>query len=129
MAGLILDASALLALLQDEPGAGKVADVIDDARMSTVNYAEVVSHYARLGAERRVVEAMLRPLPIELVPVDPELAMIAGMMRQLTGELGLSLGDRFCLALAKRDGLAAWTADKAWQGIAKILGLEVELIR
>jgi len=129
MAGVILDASALLAMLQGEPGADKVADAIDDSRMSTVNYAEVVSHYARLGAQQHAIEAMLRPLPIDLVSADPGLAVMAGMMRQQTGELGLSLGDRFCLALAQRDGLAAWTADKAWQGVADVLGLEVVLIR
>lgn len=125
MAGLILDASALLAMLQDESGAKAVADAIDQARMSTVNYAEVVSYYARLGADRRGIEAVLRPLPLELVPVNEALALAAGMMRQQAATHRLSLGDRFCLALARRDALPAWTADKTWQKVAETLGVEI----
>ena len=49
MSEVVLDASALLALLRDEPGAAKVADAIGDARMSSVNYAEVVSHFIHAG--------------------------------------------------------------------------------
>jgi len=129
MAGLILDASALLAMLQDEPGGQIVADALDQARMSTVNYAEVVSHYARLGADRGSIDAMLRPLPLDLVPVDAALALTAGMLRRETAALGLSLGDRFCLALAMHDRLPAWTADRAWLGVPDTLGIEVVAVR
>ena len=60
----VLDASALLALLLGEPGADKVKAALDGALMSVVNLAEVVSYYARLGAARQDIEAILRPLPI-----------------------------------------------------------------
>ena len=50
-------------------------------------------------------------------------------MRTLTDRIGLSLGDRFCLALARRTGLAALTADRAWSEVAEALGIAVTLIR
>jgi PIN domain nuclease of toxin-antitoxin system len=75
MSEVVLDASALLALLRDEPGAAKVADAIaDDARMSSVNYAEVVSHFIHAGMPADQVDAMLRLLPMAVVAADHALA-------------------------------------------------------
>lgn len=129
MSKIILDASALLALLRDEPGADDVAGIIDRARMSAVNHAEIVSHYAKLGIARADIEAMLAPLPIDIVPADTALATEAGMLRPLTIDAGLSLGDRFCLALARQEGLPVWTADRSWKSIAEAICVEVLLIR
>jgi PIN domain nuclease of toxin-antitoxin system len=129
MAGIVLDASALLALLRGEPSGRKVADALHGARMSVVNHAEIVSFYAQQGSDRHAIDDMLKTLPIDLVPVDPGLAMLAGMLRPITREAGLSLGDRFCLALAKREGLPAWTADKTWKTIAAAAEVKVVVIR
>lgn len=128
MTETVLDASALLALLRDEPGAAKVADAIADARMSSVNFAEVVSHFIHAGMPAEQVDVMLRPLPMTIVAADHGLAMIAGHLRAKTAEAGLSLGDRFCLALARRDGLPALTADKQWRTIADAVGVTVSVI-
>jgi len=129
MAGVILDASAVLALLRNEAGAAKVATLIDEARISVVNYAEVVSYYAKLGSDGLAVTRMLRALPIAVVPADEELALAAGMLRPSTLEAGLSLGDRFCLALAKREKATAVTADKVWKSIATAVAVKVSVIR
>lgn len=129
MSEVVLDASALLALLRDEPGAAKVADAIADARMSSVNYAEVVSHFIYSGMPADQVDAMLRPLPMTIVEADHALATIAGRLRAVTAEAGLSLGDRFCLALACRDGLPALTADKQWSTVADAAAVTVSVIR
>ena len=129
MSEVVLDASALLALLNDEPGAAKVAEVLVDARMSSVNLAEVVSHFIHAGMPAAEVDAMLLPLPVEVVAADEGLAHIAGGLRSITASAGLSLGDRFCLALAKRDGLPALTADKQWRTIAEAAGTKVVQIR
>ncbi len=99
MTCFVLDASAVLALLLGEPGADKVATALDDAVMTTVNLAEVVSHYAKLGIGLRDIEALLRPLPIRLAPIDTALSYEAGMLRPITIAGGLSLGGRYCLAL------------------------------
>ena len=126
---MILDASALLALLRSEPGGDLVAEALPEARMSVVNHAEIVSHYAARGADAEAIDAMLKPLPIELVPVDARVAQAAGMLTALTNKVGLSLGDRFCLALAKIEGATAWTADRAWLRVADAAGVSVRLIR
>jgi len=91
--------------------------------------AEVASHYHKLGMPDDEVDRMLRPLPIDLVPADAALAREAGRSRRHTVEGGLSLGDRFCLALAKREGLPAWTADRKWKDIADAAGVKVVAIR
>ena len=129
MSTVVLDASALLALLRGEPGAKKVEGALGDARMSVVNMAEVASHFHRLGMPSDLVDQMLRPLPVTLVPADAELCWAAGRLRAVTADAGLSLGDRFCLALAKRDKLPTWTADKAWKEVADAAEVRVVLIR
>lgn len=129
MTAIVLDASGLIAMVKGERGAEKVADAIASARMSVVNYAEVVSHFIYAGMPEREVDAMLDPLPIALIPVDKELARKAGRLRAVTASAGLSLGDRFCLALAHRERLPAWTADINWKSIADAVEVEVIAIR
>jgi ribonuclease VapC len=126
---VVLDASALLALLLGEPGGEKVKTALDGALLCAVNLAEIVSHYAKLGAARQDIEGMMRPLPIRVVPVDATLSYEAGMLRPLTLPGGLSLGDRFCLALARREGIPALTAERRWPAIAATAHVTVELIR
>jgi ribonuclease VapC len=129
MTAIVLDASALLAMLRDEAGGAMVAGAIAGARMSAVNFAEVVSHFIHAGMPPDEVDAMLAPLPLIVVEADAALATKAGRLRRATAEAGLSLGDRFCLALAARDGLPAWTADRQWRRIAKKIDAEILVIR
>jgi len=103
---VVLDASALIAMIKGEKGAAKVATGIAGARVSSVNYAEVVTHFIHAGMPEREVDAMLDPLPLTVVPADKALAQIAGRLRAITAEAGLSLGDCFCLALAQRRWVA-----------------------
>ncbi len=72
---------------------------------------------------------MLDPLPIEIVPADQAISRIAGRLRAVTASAGLSLGDRYCLALAQRDGLPAWTSDTHWNLVAQEAGVKVVQIR
>jgi ribonuclease VapC len=116
-------------MLLDEPGGEKVKAALEGALLCAVNLAEIVSHYAKLGASRPDIEAMLRPLPIQVVPVDEALSYEAGMLRLLTLPGALSLGDRFCLALAKREGVPALTAERRWPDIAVAADVTVDLIR
>lgn len=129
MMAIVLDASALLAMLRDEAGGDRVADRLGDARMCVVNLAEVTSHFVQHGMPPAEVDAMLRPLPLRLIDADRELGEIAGHLRAATSEAGLSLGDRFCLALALRHALPAWTADRQWASIAEKIDVEVIVIR
>ena len=129
MSEIVLDASALLAMLKGERGAAKVASAIAGARISAVSYAEVISHFVHAGMPEREVDAMLGPLPMSIVPFDKALAQLAGRLRVVTSEAGLSLGDRCCLALARRDGLPAWTSDISWKTIAEAAQVKVVAIR
>ncbi|MHA0337208.1 type II toxin-antitoxin system VapC family toxin [Sphingomonas aquatilis] len=129
MSHVVLDASAILALLKSERGASKVAGVIADASVCAINQAEVISHFVHLGAPLDDVRAMLAALPYTVVAADDALAWEAGNLRAATSSAGLSLGDRFCLALAKRLGVAAYTADKAWRDIAGDVAAKIVTIR
>lgn len=74
MSDIVLDASALLALLLEEPGTERVRKALDASAMTSVNFAEVVSHYAKRGATRATITVLLGDLPIQIVPVDTELS-------------------------------------------------------
>jgi PIN domain nuclease of toxin-antitoxin system len=126
---IVLDASALLAMIREEPGGEAVATAIGRSRMSTVNFAEVVSYLTYAGLPSDQVDAMLNKLPIRVIDADVALAWAAGRLRGTTAEAALSLGDRFCLALGARDQLPVWTADRQWRTIADQLEVEIVLIR
>jgi ribonuclease VapC len=126
---VVLDASALLALLLGEPGGERVAAALAEAAMSTVNLGEVIGHLTRKGMEERDVREALGPLPIEWMPFDSGLAYAAGLLISKTRTAGLSLGDRACLVLAQRLGVKALTADRAWAKINQAAGVEIELVR
>jgi PIN domain nuclease of toxin-antitoxin system len=107
MSRVVLDASALIAMLKNEPGADAIAATIASASMGVFNYAEVVSHFIHLGMPEADVDDMLDPLPITIIPADELLARDEGRLRAATASAGLSLGDRFCLALARREHVPA----------------------
>lgn len=124
---IVLDASALLALLFREPGAERVAASLAQAAISAVNLAEVLGRLVRDG--RPLAEAVhrLAALGLEVVPLDAERAAAVAGLEPLTRPAGLSLGDRCCLALALERGVPALTADGAWQRLPH--PVRVELIR
>lgn len=129
MSRCVLDASALLALFNEETGAGRVADLIDGggAAVNTVNLSEVVAKRTQTGTPEAIIRQAIDHLPIEIVPFTTELAYAAGLLRPATRRLGLSLGDRACLALAQHLSLPAVTADRMWAELS--LGVPVEVIR
>ena len=123
----VLDASAALALILDEPGADRVATALTSAMISSVNVAEVVDRLIRGGGEPQHARQLVLALDCPIVSVDAELGFRAGMLSQATRSKGLSLGDRVCLALAERERVPALTADRAW--LTLDLGVQVQLIR
>ncbi len=133
MAPPVLDASAFLAYLSDEPGAAAVADVIaGGAAITTVNLAEVLSIAAERGADagrlaRRLRERGLLDGALTVEPFTTDDAIEAARLRPLTRAAGLSLGDRACLALAGRLGVPAYTADTAWTTVT--LDVEIRSVR
>lgn len=113
----VLDASALLALIQNEPGAELVSETIthDKAVISSVNLSEVIAKLAESGMPEAAIRDFQDQLPVEVIDFKQATALEAGLLRPSTRQFGLSLGDRACLATAKTMGhLPILTADKSW---------------
>lgn len=127
VSSVVLDASAILALLNAEPGADEVEAALPGAVVCAVNFSEVVGKLADLGMPEDALHQALDSLALDIVPFDEEQAYTAGMLRPLTASIGLSLGDRACLALAKQMNLPAVTADRSW--VTLRLGIQVRSIR
>ena len=123
---VVLDSSAVLALLLGEPGAETVTSTLPGALLSAVNCAEVVTKLGERGMPVAEARAAIEAIGAELVGFDTDQACLAGEFRGATRSAGLSLGDRACLALARLRGLRAMTADAAW---ARVPGLDIVLIR
>jgi ribonuclease VapC len=125
----VLDSSAVLAVILEEPGAEQVEAHLPGAKLSAVNLGEVVAKLRDLGTPERSVEAVLDSLQVDVRPHDRDDALRAGFLHPATRTAGLSLGDRACLALAGSLGLPAVTADRSWPRIAEEIGVRVALIR
>ena len=110
---VVLDASALLALVQDEPGAEKVRPLIPHAAISAVNFCETVQRLRRGGMPVESVAMVLTPL-VQPVAFDRETAYIAASIHEKTRGQGISFGDCACLALAMLRGVPAVTAERKW---------------
>jgi ribonuclease VapC len=122
----VLDSSAVLALLCAEPGADKVAALLPDALLSSVNLAEVVGKLCERGMPLREAREAIEGLGAKSIEFGIDQAYVVAELRTATRSRGLSLGDRACLALARLHDLPAVTADAAWLGLG---GFEIVLIR
>ena len=125
----VLDASALLCLINGEPGSERVAAVLPQALISAVNLAEVATKLNELGADADRARALLAPLHLSIVPFDEAAAYATGALRAATWGQGLSLGDHACLALCAKQDATALTTDKTWTKVAKLVGVKVEMVR
>lgn len=101
MSSSVLDSSAVFAVINWEPGAQAVIEAITGgAAVSSMNVAEVVTRLADQGLSPADIDIALARVEFEIVDFDADLAMQCGLLRPLTRQAGLSLGDRACLALA-----------------------------
>ena len=119
----------MLALYFGEPGAEAVERVVLGSLLSAVNYTEVVSKALDRGDALPRIFRKLAAMGFSVVPHDQPLARRAGELRPRTRHLGLSLADRACIALAERERLPAFTADRSWLSLGGAVAIEVHVIR
>lgn len=124
---IVLDASALLALLLEEPGNILVEKHIAFSMISAVNLSEVFATLTTVGIPQSDLESLVGSLVPEIIPFDEKQAHSAAIMRKDTKQFGLSLGDRACLSLAKIKNVPVLTADKIWEKLK--VGVEIKIIR
>ncbi len=129
MKPLVMDTSALLAYLWKEPGEARIAHLLTSGRclLGAANLAELIGKITERGLPASEVPVLVDSLNVEIVPLTRQQAELAGILRLTTRHLGLSLGDRACLALARTLGGKVITADHPWQSLD--LGIDIECIR
>lgn len=124
-ANYLLDASAVLTWLQQEPGADQVDQVIEHSAISAANWSEVLQKAWQHGRDGDAVAALLQSLGLEVEAVTAEIAAEAARMWSQCPDL--SLGDRLCLGAGKLGGSTVWTADRNWAG--RSLGVPLMVVR
>jgi ribonuclease VapC len=123
----VLDASALLALLNNEPGSQRVKEILAESVIGAVNVSEAFGKLASSGMNTEDVRTSIDLINPEVIPFDTALAYKAGALVVETKRLGLSLGDRACLALGISRKNIVVTADQLWSKLK--LDVRIEVIR
>ena len=127
MTSTVLDASALLAFLNSEPGADIVRTVLHDAIISAVNYTEVLKKTIERNGSADRVSGIIRDLSVAIIPFDAPLAEATAALYPETKPYGLSLADRACIALGLQRRATVFTTDAKWKLLK--LSLKLKLIR
>lgn len=128
MSKIVVDSSVILAVINQEPGHDKVTpELLSQAIMSTVNLAEVHGKLVNNGWDDEEAWEDSTGSVDEVIPFTAKQAKTAGSLIARTRSLGLSLGDRACLALALEQKSPVYTADRSWKNLK--LGVRVHVIR
>ncbi|AVP88197.1 hypothetical protein phytr_12730 [Candidatus Phycorickettsia trachydisci] len=125
---VVLDASALLALVQEERGAEKLKPLIRKAVMSTVNVAESLTALQRINIPSNEASLLINEIVADVIPFDMEQALYVADLYPQVKHKGLSLGDRTCIALGMKLKAPIYTADNAWTDL-NLNGVDIRLIR
>jgi ribonuclease VapC len=127
----VLDASAVLAYLNREPGFEAVGEWLTsaDCLLLATNHAEVLTRLVDHGVPLNDAATAVTTLDVDVISLDAELAHSCAALRVLTRPFGLSLVDRSCLALTQRERCPVLTADRAWLQVAGSLQLDIRCIR
>jgi PIN domain nuclease of toxin-antitoxin system len=130
MKDVVLDTSAILAVINEEKGADVVTEMLPHSFISSVNLAEIVSVMARRNIDAQKIQDLMNKLVKGVISFNEEQAYIAGYLETISrqNKLSLSLGDRACLALGQYLDIPVYTADRKWQEIPSCR-TEIKMIR
>lgn len=128
---IVLDASAVIAFLQGEPGDTLVSAALESGNcaVTAANQTEIIAKSLDRGMNEADIRAVLAALGYSVLDITAADGMQAGWMRAATRSAGLSLGDRLCLAVAQRLKAKVLTVDRPWINLAPLLGLDIQCIR
>jgi PIN domain nuclease of toxin-antitoxin system len=125
---ILLDTSAIIALIKKEKGYQVVDDILATSAISTVNFSELIAALAREGVSAEDIDSITENIIPDIIPFDHETSIVAGKLITTTNSKGLSLGDRACIATALQLDLPVYTADKIWAEL-DIPNFKLKLIR
>ncbi|NBC20614.1 MAG: PIN domain-containing protein [Alphaproteobacteria bacterium] len=125
----VIDSSAVLAALNREPGWERAMELIPEGTLLTISFGEVATKLARYIDDREMIAGLIHVSVLDLVNLDADLALEAGLIDPRLVKGWLSLADRCCIAYAKAHAIPAVTADRVWSEIAEPLGVDILQIR
>ena len=125
---VILDSSALLALINNEEGSSVVEELLGSIIMSSINISEVASILLDSEMDTEQVSKAIEPFIDSIIDFDFEYSILCASLKKSTKHLGLSLGDRACISLGIKLGLPIYTADKICAEV-KLDNIDIRLIR
>jgi ribonuclease VapC len=111
----VLDASALMALINNEPGAEFIEEYIEHACISSINFTEVLSKMLEQDVPAEAAQAVLDNFNLEVIAFEQKQILGTSLLRTQTKQYGLSLADRICLDLGKLLKLPIITTDQIWK--------------
>lgn len=127
MSEVVFDASAVMALLREEPGGKTAESYLSRAVICAVNLSEVIAKLIKHGMPEKIAIDVVSSLGLRIVDFDQDMAYRTAVLIAATEKAGLSLGDRACLAMAQKLKLPAITADRSWNKLD--LNCEIKLVR
>ncbi|WP_414561866.1 MULTISPECIES: PIN domain-containing protein [unclassified Anabaena] len=127
MSEFVVDASAVLALLNQETGSEEILQLIDNAAISSINLSEVIAKLAEAGIPEEEIRQIILNLNLEVILFNEEQALKAGMLRPATKSIGLSFGNRACLALGVVLNQPVIITDRLWTNLN--MGIEIRVVR
>lgn len=114
---VLLDTSAIIALLKKEPGYESLEEVVANSAVSIINFSELVSVLMRTSIVESEIDEIIKDIIPEIIPFSEDIAIQTGKLIKLTKDLGLSLGDRACIATGIYHGIPIYTTDKVWKDL------------
>ncbi|MDY6936942.1 MAG: type II toxin-antitoxin system VapC family toxin [Cyanobacteriota bacterium] len=125
----VIDTSVAIAFFKKEPGWKIAADLFPRSCISQVNVIELATYLSGISMPQETIIKTIHKFSFQISTLTQEQVFLAGQLVRHTKPFGLSLGDRACLALARVQNLPAFTTDKIWAEVAKLIDVDVQLIR